>query len=78
MMNGHNVDAGSGRQMIDCAQALGRKVCGVVGKNVVAENANVAATLPGQVRRIENAQAAGVVGGDVVIDVDVLGVFSAS
>src|SRR5947207_10154086 len=62
--------------MRDGPQALGRKVGSVVVINLVAEGADVLAALLGQRGQVEDCQSAGVVGGDVVVDVYMLRVFN--
>src|SRR5437879_4047728 len=75
VVDGHDVDAGSGGQVIDWSQAFRREVGSVVLVDLVAKDANVLAALFGQVGKVENADASRIVRGDVVVDVHVLRVF---
>ena len=75
VVDGHDVHARSGRQVINVSYALGCKVGDVVVVNLVAEDAHVLASLLGQAGQIEDTQSAGIVDGNVVVDIHVLGVF---
>src|SRR5215467_9591006 len=75
VFNGHDVDSGAGRKIVNGAQALGCKVGRVVINNLIVVDANVFAALARKIWQIEDADAAGVVGHDVVVDVGVFRVF---
>src|SRR5215472_5153884 len=74
VVDGHHVHASARGQMVNSAQALGREIRGVVFVDLVVKNADILAALLGQIGQVEDAQPAGVVHGDVFVDIDVLGV----
>src|SRR5690606_15390007 len=72
-VSGQDHHAGAGGHLADDI-AFGRKVLGVVVDDLVVEDPGMVTGL-GQVGHVEHQDAAGIVGGDVVIHIGVDGIF---
>src|SRR5712692_190163 len=72
--NREDVHAGARRKIVNRPEALRREVGGIVVEQLIVEDADVAAALAREIRKIEDAHASGVVSGDVFVGVHVLGV----
>jgi len=75
ILDGHDVDAGSSGEIVNGAEAFGCEVGCVVVNDLIVVDPDVFAALTRKIGEIEDADAAGVVGHDVVVDVGVFGVF---